>query len=108
MGPSKPLQTTLPRVWGLPSLFKQPLLTVWGLPSLFKQPLPRVWGLVREVARDGECATWMDGMVRGQIGQDGTRMEGAGWHVDGGDGMARGRTERDAQTNLSKQHPPWV
>ena len=82
-------------VWGLPAIFQQLLPKVLGLPGLFKQPLPRVWGLVREVARDGEGVTWMDGTVRGQIGWDGTWMEGTGWHVD-------------ADTNLSQQHPPWV
>ena len=51
-----------------------------------QQPLPKVWGLVREVARDGECVTWMDGTVRGQIGRDGTWTEGTGRYVDGGDG----------------------
>ena len=93
-----------------------------GLPNLFKQPLPKVWGLVREVARDGECVTWMDGTGRGQIGRDGTWMEGTGRHVDGGDGTPRGRrgrdgtwTERmgryvdgrtrDAHRNFSMQHP---
>ena len=48
---------------GLAAIFQQLLPKVLGLPSLFKQPLPRVWGLVTEVARDGECVTWMDGTV---------------------------------------------
>ena len=33
----------------------------------------------------------MDGTGRGQIGRDGTWMEGMGRHVDGGDGTARGK-----------------
>ena len=59
--------------------------------SILKPPFPKVWGLVREVARDGECVTWMDGTVRGWRERDGTWTEGTGRHVDGGDETVPGR-----------------
>ena len=85
MGPSRTLQ--------------QPLPKVSGLPRLFKQRLPSACGLVSKVARDGECATW---------------KEGTGRHVDGRFGsfrrhlcLRKGVAER-CQLRISKLFASFV
>ena len=68
------------------------------------------WPLQTTPSEDmGPCQGNAQGWgVRDVDGRDGTWTEGTGRHVDRGDGTARGRTDRDTHTNLSKQHPPWV
>ena len=46
--------------------------------------------------------------VRDVDGRDGTWTDWTGRYMDGGDGTVRGRRRRDAHSNLSEQHPPWV